>query len=362
MATGFVSQPNPTSGSNGSFVGSVKVLSVTGGSSSLALGAVGSYNFLGRLEIVNVGEDRDRSWKGTHPQDNFLRIFFPMSTGTPGLSNPTFHPWSLQGGSFTITSGTGMVSTSSGNSVALIPTKDNGVSRLIQATFTIGTSPNFALIANWCRNGTNNQNWIGAHVHAGGSVDIATGAGTTVTALVSGATTISLNATSTLGIEVLCDAIGVPVWIALLVNGVQKATYGLTAAQQAALNFQTGATTSPPYTPGSSNTALDGVAFLADEVTAVTYFGVQDAVPPLPSAASGTVTLSAGTVTVANAEITSSSVIRLNRQAAGGTLGELSASLSAGTSFTINSSSGSETSTVCYEIVSYWPDYHCCRP
>jgi hypothetical protein len=93
--------------------------------------------------------------------------------------------------------------------------------------------------------------------------------------------------------------------------------------------------------------------FFADEVTAVTWFGAQDAMPPMPSTTSGTITLAAGTVTVANTEITSSSIIRPNRQSARGILGELSIVQTARTSFTIDSSSSTETSTNYYEIVTY---------
>jgi len=348
--TAFVSQPNPN-GNNGSFVGSVKVHSVTGGSFPLSLGTAGASNLLGRLEIVNAGGYRDQSWKGIHPQDNFSRIYSPMTS--LGLTNPTFHPWSLHQNTFTITSGTGLKSTSSGNSIALVPTKENGVSRLTSATFVLPSSGfNVALIAGWCRGGTNANNWIGAHVHGGGAIDLVTGAGTTLTTLIASAATVTPPATVTIGIEVICNALGVPVWVALYVGGVQKAAYGLTAAQSAALNFQTG-NGSPPYPVGGFATTLDGLLFLADQVTAVTWFGAQDAVPPMPSVASGTVTLAAGTVTVANTEITAGSIVRLNRQAAGGTLGELSVALTAGTSFTVNSSSATDTSTVYYEIVSY---------
>jgi hypothetical protein len=62
-------------------------------------------------------------------------------------------------------------------------------------------------------------------------------------------------------------------------------------------------------------------------------------------------TLVAGTVTVAHTGITASSLIFLSRRVAGGTLGHLSYTRIAGTSFTINSSSATDTSTVSYFIV-----------
>ena len=68
---------------------------------------------------------------------------------------------------------------------------------------------------------------------------------------------------------------------------------------------------------------------------------------------SGTATLVAGTVTVTRQQITANSIVRISRRATGGTAGHLSVALTAGTSFTINSSSGSDTSTVLWEIVQF---------
>jgi len=65
---------------------------------------------------------------------------------------------------------------------------------------------------------------------------------------------------------------------------------------------------------------------------------------------SGLATLVAGTVVIANTNVTATSYIRHYRQTAGGTLGELSIVLNPGVGFTINSSAA-ETSTVFYEIV-----------
>lgn len=60
----------------------------------------------------------------------------------------------------------------------------------------------------------------------------------------------------------------------------------------------------------------------------------------------GTATLVAGTVTVSNTSVTANTRIVLTRSTAGGTVGHLSYTISAGASFTINSSSASDTSTV----------------
>lgn len=69
--------------------------------------------------------------------------------------------------------------------------------------------------------------------------------------------------------------------------------------------------------------------------------------------ASGTATLVAGAVTVANTSITTSSIIRVHNISQAGTVGALSVSLTAGTSFTVHSTSGADTSKVFWEVVSY---------
>lgn len=65
----------------------------------------------------------------------------------------------------------------------------------------------------------------------------------------------------------------------------------------------------------------------------------------------GTATLAAGTVTVANTSVTANTKIFLSRATTGGTVGHLSYTKINGTSFTINSSSGTETSTVDWLLV-----------
>lgn len=63
-----------------------------------------------------------------------------------------------------------------------------------------------------------------------------------------------------------------------------------------------------------------------------------------------TVVLVAGTVTVANQLITANSIVMLSRLGAGGTLGNLSYTTSAG-SLVITSSSGTDTSSIIYFIL-----------
>lgn len=64
----------------------------------------------------------------------------------------------------------------------------------------------------------------------------------------------------------------------------------------------------------------------------------------------GVATLAAGTVTVANTSVTATTRVALFRQAAGGALGHLSATKTAGTNFTITSSSATDTSTVAWVL------------
>jgi hypothetical protein len=66
----------------------------------------------------------------------------------------------------------------------------------------------------------------------------------------------------------------------------------------------------------------------------------------------GTAVLVAGTVTVATTQVTASSVILLSPKTLGGTPGTLSVgTITPGTSFVINSSSGADTSTISFLII-----------
>lgn len=138
---------------------------------------------------------------------------------------------------------------------------------------------------------------------------------------------------------------------------------GLTVVQNRCISngkLGTGGNTAPISVGASSVWAdgrLEGNVYLD-------YAGVptQDAAPSISSSATmtgvytdlqGTATLVAGTVTVTRQQITANSIVRVSRRATGGTAGHLSVALTAGTSFTINSSSGSDTSTVLWEIVQF---------
>jgi hypothetical protein len=68
----------------------------------------------------------------------------------------------------------------------------------------------------------------------------------------------------------------------------------------------------------------------------------------------GTATLVAGTVVVADTRITANSIIRVVSKTLGGTAGALFISAkSVGTSFTILSTSNTDTSVVRYEVLAY---------
>lgn len=65
----------------------------------------------------------------------------------------------------------------------------------------------------------------------------------------------------------------------------------------------------------------------------------------------GNTTLIGGTKTVINATVTATTVIYLTRKTAGGTIGNLSYTITDGVSFTINSDSATDTSVVSYLII-----------
>lgn len=68
------------------------------------------------------------------------------------------------------------------------------------------------------------------------------------------------------------------------------------------------------------------------------------------ASADGNATLVGGTVTVANTNITAASIITVGRKTIGGTAGNLSYTLNPGVGFTLNSSSGTDTSVLSYHI------------
>ena len=93
-----------------------------------------------------------------------------------------------------------------------------------------------------------------------------------------------------------------------------------------------------------------GVAsFVGDLVLSTAGKGIQ--VKEGSNARMGNSTLVGGAVTVSNTSVTANTRIFLSRATTGGTTGDLSYTKSAATSFTINSSSGTDTSTVDWFLV-----------
>ena len=330
--TSFAYLPNSTSG----LVGNLDLF-VEGGVGSLGIkqgaGAGGNVD----MTINNVG------YRGpfAHPVDTFARlggVALPSGTA-PGLSWPTLDAWRVLTGQWQISASSVLTNANAGgSSQAYVPVRDGltgGKSRRIQYTITTGASYNCTLVAQHAYPSNGTAVWVQL---ASGNLNF--GIGTTINGTpiqqISG---ITGSTTYTVAIEVYI-AHGVTVAVAVYLNGVQKILYALTATQQAAL----AAGGSDPY-------LIDGI-FNVDHVTSITAFQVSQMEPAPAAVASGTATLASGTVSVANVNITANSIIRLNRQVSGGTLGELSVALTAGTGFAINSSSGSETSTVFWEIVS----------
>lgn len=103
--------------------------------------------------------------------------------------------------------------------------------------------------------------------------------------------------------------------------------------------------------------SLDGsepamIALMSPATTQDLRIGVQDDSTGTRNQPMGTAVLVAGTVTVLHTEVKADSRIFLTHLVAGGTLGILSVgTITAGTSFVINSTNAADTSTVCYLIL-----------
>jgi hypothetical protein len=99
----------------------------------------------------------------------------------------------------------------------------------------------------------------------------------------------------------------------------------------------------PPDTVAAGQTGhLDAHNAISDILTQF-----QTQLAGIPNIRQGTATLVAGTVSVSLSSTGSSTVVLVSRQTPGGTLGSLSVpTITAGSGFTITSSSSSETSAV----------------
>jgi hypothetical protein len=94
--------------------------------------------------------------------------------------------------------------------------------------------------------------------------------------------------------------------------------------------------------------------FVDNYTTQIGNLNIRGKLAPLSTGSAaicGNATLVGGTVTVNTTAATTSVLVLLTRKTAGGTTGELTYTISAGTSFTINSSSGTDTSTISWMLV-----------
>lgn len=288
-------------------------------------------------------------WKGRHPSDDFKRLGASTQTGEPGSCSTTLHPWRTWIGSgFTNTSQVCKGLSAAGGNYALLPAIKKGVSRVITGVFTTGASFSWCGLVGNCP-----VNSSGQAINAGNGglrADIRTSSPFVAlyvnnVAVVSITTvgTIVINTTYTLALEFFNGPDGIPAYANVYLNGAKVITYTLTAAQRTAIT---------PPTNGVYPYVEDGF-FTQEAISAIGSFVVRDAHPGPASVASAQATLAAGTVVIADTRITASSIVRVSNIAAGGTVGALSVVLNAGVGFTINSTSGTDTSTVYYEIVSF---------
>jgi hypothetical protein len=107
-----------------------------------------------------------------------------------------------------------------------------------------------------------------------------------------------------------------------------------TVANAAALTAATNANSAA----ASANTAAGNATTAANNAVAA-------------ASRTGNATLVAGTKAVADASVTANTIVLLSRKTAGGTLGNLTYTVSAGVGFTINSTSGTDTSIVSYHLL-----------
>ncbi|MBS1529699.1 MAG: right-handed parallel beta-helix repeat-containing protein, partial [Bacteroidetes bacterium] len=118
-------------------------------------------------------------------------------------------------------------------------------------------------------------------------------------------------------------------------TGLRFSNNMLNSGTMLSTTYGSGASNSTPYYYGNSPELIGSKVILATGT----------------NASAGTATLVAGTVTVSNTLVTASSLILLSVSAVGGTQGMLSSTKVAGTSFTITSSSATDTSTVAWVMV-----------
>lgn len=304
-------------------------------SGSLGLRGSGTLN----MRLNNVAEPR----QFIHPVDTMQRLASVAlpSGSAPGISWPTLDPWKVINGSFQLTAGAALQSTNSGGSAqAGMPVRDGllgGESRRVQMTVTLAASGTYDVsIFGHRQQSTTLSTWIRL---TGTNLTFTIGNTPSVAALYTAAGVVANGGTYTIALDLIISN-GLLMGVNVYLGGVLKYSHACSAAQQ--------------YTGSASAPYLYDGVYLSEtspNYSSVTAFRVLPIAAPAASLASGTATLVAGTVAVAYPNITANSIVRLSRQAAGGTLGAMSVALTAGTGFTINSNSGSDTSTVFWEIV-----------
>lgn len=169
---------------------------------------------------------------------------------------------------------------------------------------------------------------------------IAIGTGVAVT----GANAIGLGASASFGSSVALGA---------ATTAVNQIAVGARQIEGASLAGIPGAPTASGFRVFSVNDA-NGKAVLYAKFSSGANMVLAAEAGTTGAVAVGTATLSAGSVTVSNANVTANSIIRVWNKTIGGTPGAYSISAkTAGTSFTIASSSGSDTSVVQWEVESW---------
>lgn len=293
---------------------------------------------------------RGVGWLESHPFDNFGRLVALSGSGAPGQCNPSMHPWRVEAGSFSVSGG--QLKGLSGADKCFVPVLRAGnfsslagaaLSRTLTLKFTLGhTSPGVRLLACAAWNGTGAVNAGATAIELrlnGGATPLLRANNSNIVAFGS---TLAVDSTHTAQLAVYHNAAGYPYACKVYIDGTAFGPYGI-GTSQTSLGLSN---------PGSWPFYEDGIWF-TDTGTAVTEFAVEELTADMPFVEAGTATLVAGTVTVSNTRVTANTVLRYWRTTAGGTLGNLSRTLSAGTSFTINSDNAADTSTIYYEIVSY---------
>lgn len=119
-----------------------------------------------------------------------------------------------------------------------------------------------------------------------------------------------------------------------------SSVYEAQAAGTSGATAPTGTSLTVPVSDGTINWLYVGPAAAFTPITTPTTVPVQ-----------GSATLVAGTVTVADVNVTASTVVSLSRKTATGTVGTLTYTVNAGVGFTVTSTSNTETSVVGYSYI-----------